>query len=148
MQARGPHRDGEDTSVDTSARSAEEILAEVARAKNGGASLTFTRRNAVETTVFQWSLVVLGAVLGGLWLSVNDEPVTASLLGISVVQALVAATATVLGWQAYRFGAVYETTDRWDGTCGVLQMVALIAATLFTGGTQSPLWIVVLLAAA
>ena len=34
----------------TSGRTAEEILAEIGRAKNGGASLPFGTRSAIETT--------------------------------------------------------------------------------------------------
>ena len=129
-------------------RTADAILADVARAKNGGASLQFTVRNAVETTLFQWSLVLLAAGLSWLWLAGQDLSVPTLLLATTALQVAVAAIATALAWRAAQRHLSYASTDRWDGGTGVLQLVALLAATVATGGSRSPLWIVVLLAAA
>ncbi len=131
----------------TPGRTAEEILADIERAKSGGASLPFGRRSAIETTVLHWSLVGLGVVVSWLWLSARHETAPLLLVAVTAAMIAVASAATGLAWRAVARRHSFEVTDRWDGTCGVLQLGLVEAATLSTGGSRSPLWIVALLCA-
>ena len=128
-------------------RTAEEILAGISRAKNGGASLTFTLRNAVETTALQWSLVGLSALISWLWLTSHHHVVPVTWYAVVAVSAVVAVTATGLAWRAYQQRTVFEETDWWDGITSAVQMALVMVLATLTGGSTSPLWLMVLLAA-
>ena len=134
----------------TPGRTADEILAEIERAKSGGASLPFSRRSALETTTLHWGVVVLAVVVNWLWLSARSTTAPAVpplLVLVTAATVVVATVATGLAWRAALNGHFFEVTDRWDGACGVLQLALIEAATLSTGGSRSPLWIVALLCA-
>ena len=110
-------------------------------------SMTFGRRNAVETITVHWGVVLLTASLAGLWSWASGERVTFLGMAALGVQVLVAGLVVVLSLDALRTGASFDVTDRWDGPTAVVACLAIVVATDGTGGPMSPLWLAVVVSA-
>ncbi len=104
-------------------------------------SMSFNRRNAVETISVHWGVLGLTVLLTALWVSATHSSVT--LLGVAAltVQLAVAVLAAALAVHAVRTSASYDVTDRWDGPSAVVATVAVLTGTVGTGGPLSPLWL-------
>ncbi len=135
------------TLASTTSGSAVEVLETVDRTKDGGASLPFNRRNATETIGLHIGLTAFSVVLAAIWSS-GPAGLNAPIVTFLAVQLGITVVATVLSLHALREGHFYSTTDVWDGFCGTGQLLAAACLTVWTGGVSSPLWIVVMLAAA
>ena len=122
---------------------ASELLAQIDRSKSGGASLTFSRRNMIETILLHFGLLAFTVLSIVLWKQATDSVLEPWLFGSVGVQAAVAVVATFLAVRSYRLKHTYESTDRWDGVTGSLQVGAIALGTVWTGGITSPLWLVV-----
>ncbi len=125
-----------------------EALQAIDRTKDGGATLQFNRRNAVETIGLHAGLTAFTALIVGLWVSGVAGAVDGSVWVVLALMLVVAVVASVLSVRSFRRGDFYSTTDVWDGLCGTGQLLAASMITVWTGGVSSPMWIVVLLAAA
>ena len=136
-----------DVAGDTASRPAVAALDSVDRTKDGGASLPFNRRNAAETIGLHVGLTAFSIVLVVLW-SAGGTAITSAVVALVGVQVGITVVASLLSVNAVRAGHFYSTTDVWDGFCGTAQLLAAACLTVWTGGVSSPLWIVVMLAAA
>ncbi len=123
---------------------AAELLEAIDRSKTGGASLPFTQRNLVETTVLHWGLTAFAGAIVVLWSQAMRTTVDPLLWVTLGLQVLIAVVATGLAVHARRARLTYESTDAWDGLTGALQVAAAAAGTIWTGGVTSPLWIAVI----
>ena len=128
----------------------ESVLDSIDRTKSGGASLSFSRRNMVETIVPapgarhlqrgagvgllpRAGRVGTRAALGGLGRWPLSSPVWPRLLAV----------------RAFRSSHTYARTDRWDTLTGVAQTVdASSPATIWTGGVSSAQWLPIVVASA
>ena len=109
-------------------------------------SVRFSVRNAVETISLHWGLVVGVLVLTGGWAWATGVALPSQLAVTAGVQILVACATTLLSLQALRRGYGYDQTDPWDGPTAAAATLAVVAGAVWTGGTQSPLWILAFVA--
>jgi hypothetical protein len=130
--------------VDTALASA---LDGIDRTKSGGASLSFTRRNMIETISLHVGLVAFSVALGLMYFLGRDFAVPPVVWGVWGVGALVALIASSLAVRAYRERHTYVRTDRWDGVLGVLQTTTVASVTIWTGGVNSGQWMPVVVGA-
>jgi methyl-accepting chemotaxis protein len=135
-------------SVTAGADASRSVLDAIDRTKAGGASLTFSRRNMVETISLHTGLVAFSLVIGQLWFFAQDEAVPPLLWAVWGVGAAVAVTASLLSIHAYRSHHTYARTDRWDGTLGITQVVVVAIAATWTGGAASAEWLPVVVGSA
>ena len=110
--------------------------------------LRYTTRNGVETLAVHWGLLVgLGVTLAGVQWARELE--VGPLLGVAVaIQLIGAIGVTLLVLNALRREHTYEQTDPWDGPTAGIPVIALMLATIATGGAQSPVWLLVFVGAA
>ncbi len=130
------------------ARSAAELLAGIDRTKAGGATLPFSRKNALETIALHIGLTLFAGVLVSVWTFGDNAETSRAITACLVVMVAIAATAAALSVRAVQRRDYYSVTDIWDGICGTAQLVVAAVITIWTGGVTSPVWIVVMLASA
>jgi methyl-accepting chemotaxis protein len=111
------------------------------RTKSGGASLSFTRRNMIETLSLHVGLVAFSVTLGLMYFLGLDLPAPPAVWGVWGAGALVALIASSLAVRAYRERHTYARTDRWDGVLGVTQTTVVASVSIWTGGVSSGQWL-------
>ena len=125
MTLLGPVRmtDGGDVSASTlvpAEPALDSVLDSIDRTKSGGASLSFTSRNMVETIVLHFGLVLFSVALGMIYLLGGEEPVPTALWAVWAVGVVIAVVTAFLARAAYRQQHTYARTDRWDTVTGCL----------------------------
>ncbi len=126
-----------------SASPVDPLLASLDDMRGSGGSLVYSWRSLVETLVPQ--LLILGLTAAVL---LSYPRLTGSWGVLSVaVQLLVVAATVATGAYAVRRELTFEVTDPWETTFGLTLVLAVMVATLATGGAESPLWLLAVLAA-
>jgi len=124
------------------------VLSGIDRTKAGGASLTFTRTNMIETIRFHAAIVAFSVLLGWLWSESSGKALPLPLILVWVGGLVIALVASVLAVRATKQAHSFSRTDPWDAALGVAQTAIAAAATFWTGGASSPEWMAVLVGAA
>ena len=126
------------------------LLDEIEQSRTGGYSLPFTPADRNYLVATHVALTVAALLLTTLTLRAASAPGVPGGPGWSwvskavlVVQVLVALVATGCAVRAVRRGHTYLETDRFDFSTASAQLACLVVGTLGTGGTASPLWLLV-----
>ncbi len=109
-------------------------------------SIQFSRRTAIETIVLHWGLVAGLVGLSAGWVWATTSTFSRPLVIVVAIQFSVALAATALSIRAVRAGHSYDQTDLWDGPTATLATCAVVAATVWTGGTLSAVWVLAIVA--
>ena len=125
------------------------LLDEIEHSRTGGYSLPFTRSDRNYLVATHAALTAAALLLTTLTLraAAPGPPGGPGWSWVSravlVVQVLVALVATWFAVRAVRREHTYLETDRFDFSTSSAQVACLVVGTLGTGGTASPLWLLV-----
>ncbi len=130
----------------------QDLLDDLERGRGGGDALYYSTRDRTTTITMHISVTLLCFGLTIVYLrdqsGVSGFPtlptLTWALLGIQLVAASVAVFSAQ---RAIVMNYRYDQTDRWDNNTSFAQVFAAIAGTFLVGGSASPLWFAVGVAA-